>query len=146
MENYLKNYDAKLPYKEPSEFKNEDNVATIPVIVNDAFDEESRKVSIQLEKGKSKVIESYALIKISDKPRVKGRKKLKTTYIEAPLEASKDKLEYTFNVPKDTYACGVVFVDENRFMVTSKFHELIKVPKRKKKKKGNKKGKKKKKK
>ena len=85
------------------------------------------------------MIESYALIKISDKPSAKGRKKLKTTYIEVPLESSKDKLEYTFNVPKDTHACGVVFIDENRFMVKSKFHELIKAPKKRKKKKNNKK-------
>ena len=101
---------------------------------NDVYDAESRKVSIQLEKGKSKVIESYALIKISDKPSAKGKKKLKTTYIEVPLESSKDKLEYTFNVPKDTHECGVIFIDENRFMVTSKFHELIKAPKKGKKK------------
>ena len=92
------------------------------------------------------MIEGYALIKISDKPSGKGRKKLKTTYIEVPLEASKDKLEYTFNVPKDTHEYGVIFIDENRFMVKSKFHELIKTPKKgkKKKKKNNKKKKKKK--
>ncbi len=145
LEKYLKEYDAKLPYKDPSKFNNEE-VTSIPVIANDVFDAESRKVSIQLEKGKSKVIEGYALIKISDKPSGKGRKKLKTTYIEVPLEASKDKLEYTFNVPKDTHEYGVIFIDENRFMVKSKFHELIKTPKKgkKKKKKNNKKKKKKK--
>ncbi|WP_179338477.1 sulfatase [Winogradskyella ludwigii] len=141
LEKYLKDYDAKLPYKDPSKFKNEEDAVAIPVIVNDVFDANSRKVSIQLEKGKSNVIESYALIKISDKPSATGKKKLHTTYIEVPLESSKDKLEYTFNVPKDAHECGVIFIDENRFMVKSKFHELIKTPK-----KGKKKNKKKKKK
>jgi len=102
------------------------------------YDTISRTVTIKLEEGKSKIEDCYALIKIADEPSAKGRKKLKATYIEVPLVSSKDKLAYTFNVPKDTHACGVIFVDENRFMVTSKFHELIKTPKttkRKKKKK-----------
>ena len=142
LEKYLKDYDAKLPYKDPSKFKNEEDAAAIPVIVNDVFDANSRTVSIQLEKGKSNVIESYALIKISDKPSATGKKKLHTTYIKVPLESSKDKLEYTFNVPKDVHECGVIFIDENRFMVKSKFHELIKAPKKGKKKKGKKKKKK----
>ena len=141
IEKYLKDYDAKLPYKSITGVEDptdKEKLALIPVVATDVCDTLSRTVSIKLEKGKSKVVECYALIKISDKPSAKGRKKLKTTYIEVPLESSKDKLEYTFNVPKDTYACGVVFVDENRFMVTSKFHELIKIPKRKKRKKGKK--------
>jgi len=142
LEKYLKDYDAKLPYKSitgVTDPYDKEKLAFIPVVATDVYDAASRKVYIQLEKGKSKVIESYALIKISDKPSAKGRKKLKTTYIEVPLESSKDKLEYTFNVPKDTHACGVVFIDENRFMVKSKFHELIKAPKKRKKKKNNKK-------
>ena len=142
LEKYLKDYDAKLPYKSITGVKDssdKEKLAFIPVVTTDVYDAASRKVSIQLERGRSKVIESYALIKISDKPRAKGRKKLKTTYIEVPLEASKDKLKYTFNVPKETHACGVVFIDENRFMVKSKFHELIKAPKRGKNKKGKKK-------
>ncbi|WP_081965116.1 sulfatase [Polaribacter sp. Hel1_85] len=146
LEKYLKDYDAKLPYKSITNVKDpsdKEKLASIPVVVTDSFDATSRKVSIQLEKGKSKVIESYALIKISDKPSATGKKKLHTTYIEVPLEACKNKLEYTFNVPKGAYECGVIFIDENRFMVKSKFHELIKTPKKGKKKKGKKKKKKK---
>jgi len=146
LEKYLKDYDAKLPYKSitgVTDSSDKEKLAFIPVVATDVLDTISRTVTIKLEKGKSKVVESYALIKISDKPSAKGRKKLKTTYIEVPLEFSKDKLEYTFNVPKDTYAYGVVFIDENRFMVTSEFHELIKTPKKKRKNKNkNKKGKK----
>ena len=136
LEKYLKDYNAKLPYKsimDVTDPADKEKLAFIPVVAMNVLDTIARTVSIKLEKGKSKVVESYALIKISDKPSAKGRKKLKTTYIEVPLESSKDKLEYSFKVPKDTYEYGVVFIDEHRFMVTSKFHELIKTPKKKRK-------------
>jgi hypothetical protein len=135
LENYLKDYDADLPYKEPSRFKNESDVAFIPVITNDYFDAETRKVSIQLNKGKSKVFESYALVKIADKAKKtkKGnkktkkkvkKKKVKSTYIKVPVEASSNRLNYTFTVPKEAQEFGIILIDENRFMVKGKFHKL----------------------
>jgi arylsulfatase A-like enzyme len=133
LEKYLKDTDAKLPYKDPLRFKSEgdkENVASIPVIGNDAFDAKSRKVSIALEEGKTKVIESYALIKIADEVKVKrnGKKrkvgKHSTTYIKVPVDSSKNNLEYTFNVPKEAKEYGVILIDENRFMVKSEFHKV----------------------
>ena len=120
LEKHLKDYDAKLPYKEPSKFKN-DKVASIPVIANDAFDAKSRKVSIQLEKGKSNVIESYALVKISDNAKVR---KVKSTYIKVPVEVGRNKLDYTFTIPKEAKEYGIILIDENRFMVKSPFHKV----------------------
>lgn len=129
LEKYLKEYDAKLPYKVPSKFKNEADVAAIPVILNDAFDTQSRKVSIALEKGKTKVIESYALIKIADKAKKKKKKKgkkrkVKSTYIKIPVEVSRNQLEYTYTIPKEAQEYGLILIDENRFMVKSKFHKV----------------------
>ncbi|WP_178984333.1 sulfatase [Winogradskyella helgolandensis] len=124
LENYLKDYDAKLPYKDPSKFKTEDGVSAIPVIVNDVFDAKSRQVAIQLEKGKSNVIESYALVKISDKAKAnkKGKKsKVKSTYIKVPVAVGSNNLEYTFTVPKEAKEYGIILIDENRFMVKGEF-------------------------
>jgi len=126
LEKYLKDYDAKLPYKDPSKFKNDDDVATIPVIAKDTFDAESRKVTITLEKGNSNVIESYALVKISDVPKAKkkGKKsKVKSTYIKVPVEVGSHKLDYTFIVPAEAKEYGIILIDENRFMVKSEFHK-----------------------
>ncbi|WP_179375920.1 sulfatase [Winogradskyella wichelsiae] len=127
LENYLKDYDAKLPYKDPSKFKTEDGVSAIPVIVNDVFDAKSRQVAIQLEKGKSNVIESYALVKISDKAKAnkKGKKsKVKSTYIKVPVAVGSNNLEYTFTVPKEAKEYGIILIDENRFMVKGEFHKV----------------------
>ncbi|MEH1006448.1 sulfatase [Winogradskyella sp. ECml5-4] len=127
LEKYLKDYDAKLPYKEPSKFKNEEDVAAIPVITKDVFDAASRKVAITLEKGNSNVVESYALVKISDKAkaRKKGKKsKVKSTYIRIPVDAGKNNLEYTFTVPKEAIEYGIILIDENRFMVKGEFHKV----------------------
>ena len=129
LEKYLKDYDAKLPYKDPSKFKNEDDVVAIPVIVNDTFDAESRKVSIQLEEGKSKVIESYALIKIADKSKAKKKKngkkrKVKSTYIKIPVKVSRNTLDYTFTIPKGAQEYGIILIDENRYMVKGEFHKI----------------------
>jgi len=109
------------------------------VVKTDIYDAESRTVSIELEKGKSEVVECYALIRIGKENIKRGKKRLATTYIETPLESSKDKLSYTVKVPEGVYACGVIFVDKNRFFVKSNFHELIKVPERTKRKKKKKK-------
>lgn len=133
LEKYLKDYDAKLPYKDPLKFKSEqdkENVASIPVIINEAYDGKTRKYSISLEKSKSKVIESYALIKIANVVKVNrnGKKarqgKNSTTYIKVSVDSSKDSLEYSFTVPKEALEYGIILIDENRFMVKSKFHKL----------------------
>ena len=130
LEKYLKDYDAKLPYKSIANTKDaseKKNIAAIPMIINDSFDANSRKVSIQIEKGKSNVIESYALVKISDevKGNKKGKKrKVKSTYIKVPVEVGSNQLNYTFNVPTEASEYGIILIDENRFMVKGKFHEL----------------------
>jgi len=83
-----------------------------------------------LESDKSKVIESYALIKIGDPVRIKknGKKarqgKHSTTYIKIPVGSGKNNLEYTFNVPKEAMEYGIILIDENRFMVKSEFHKI----------------------
>ncbi|MDO7172413.1 sulfatase [Mariniflexile sp. AS56] len=130
LEKHLKDYDAKYPYKNPVKFKKEGDVVSIPVVVGDTFDAKSGKVSITLEKGKSKIIETYALVKITDVVEVKnnGKKtklgKHSSTYIKVPVNTVKDNLEYTFNVPKDAAEYGVILIDENRFMVKSEFHKV----------------------
>jgi len=133
LEKYLKDYNAQMPYKNPSKFKSEgarSNVASIPVIANDAFDAKSRNVSISLEKGKTNVIEAYALIRIANKAKAKKKgKKAKygkhdTTFIKVPLDASKNSLDYTFTVPEGVIEYGVVLIDGNRFMVKGEFHKI----------------------
>ena len=133
LEKYLTDYNAQFPYKNPSNFKNgadNENVASIPVIVSDSFDADSRKVSITLEKGKTKVIEPYALVKIANKLKKKKNgktgkyRKHDTTFIKVPLEVSNNNLEYTFTVPKGVIEYGVILIDENRFMVQGKFHKI----------------------
>ncbi|MEP3838633.1 MAG: sulfatase [Algibacter sp.] len=125
LEKYLKDYNAQYPYKSPVTPKRGtalENVDAIPVINSDTFDAATRKVVVTLEKGKSNVIEGYALIKIANKGSRKG--KHSTTFIKAPVEASKNNLEFTFTAPKDIIEYGVILIDENRFMVKSKFHPL----------------------
>lgn len=82
-----------------------EKVAAVPTIITDSFDTKSRIASIQLQKGKSKVIESYALIKVVDpavdKNGKKAKGKLSTTYIKAPVVPAKNELYFTFNVPKE---------------------------------------------
>ncbi|CAH8283032.1 arylsulfatase A-like enzyme [Mariniflexile fucanivorans] len=132
LEKYLKDYDAKLPYKSIADTKDASekvNITAVPKIVTDSFDANSRKASIQLEKGKSKVIESYALIKIGD-PAVdkngnKIRGKLATTYIKVPVVTTSNGLDYTFNVPKEAQEYIFILIDENRFMVKSKLNKKI---------------------
>jgi arylsulfatase A-like enzyme len=131
LEKYLADNNAQYPYKNPSKFKEEErqNVASIPVIISNSFDADSRKASITLEKGKSKVIESYVLIKIANKAKVKknGKKrkqnKHSSTYIKIPVE-SNNKLNYTITIPKEAKEYGIILIDENRFMVQGEFHEI----------------------
>lgn len=133
LEKYLKDYDAKFPYKSavtPKRGVALENIASIPVIIADSFDVKSGKASIKLEKGKSKVIESYALIKIANKEKKsKNSKKRKpkkhsSTYIKVAVDCSKNNLGYTFNVPKETKEYIFIVIDENRFMVKGEFHKI----------------------
>ena len=73
------------------------------------------------------MIESYALVKISDKVKrnKNGKKrKAKSTYIKVPVEVGSHKLEYTYTVPKEAKEYGIILIDENRFMVKGKFHKV----------------------
>ncbi|MEH1006447.1 sulfatase [Winogradskyella sp. ECml5-4] len=129
LEKYLEDYNAQMPYKDPSKFKG-DAIASIPVITNDAFDAKSQSVTISLEKGKSKVIEAYALVRIvnANLKKKKGKKgklgKHDSTLIKIPVKSSKNNLEYTFTIPEDIIEYGVILIDENRFMVKSDFHKI----------------------
>ncbi|WP_225035236.1 sulfatase [Winogradskyella sp. SM1960] len=133
LEKYLTDNNAQFPYKNPSKFKSEEDredVASIPVIINESFDTDSRKASITLAKGKTKVIEPYALVKLAKKLRRKKNGKTRkygkhdTTFIKIPLDSSKNNLEYTFTVPEGIIEYGVILIDENRFMVQSEFHKI----------------------
>lgn len=133
LEKYLKDYDAKFPYKSianTKEASEKENIAAVPKIISDSFDKKSRKVSIQLEKGKTNVIESYALVKIGDPVIVnKNGKKVKqkkhaTTYIKIAIDVCKNNLEYVFIVPKDAIEYGVILIDENRYMIKGEFHKV----------------------
>jgi arylsulfatase A-like enzyme len=133
LEKYLKDYDAKYPYKSPVTPKRGtalENVGSIPVIISDSFDKKSRKVSIQLEKGKSKVIESYALIKIANKAKkskngkVRKQSKHSATYIKVPVECNKNKLDYSIKIPKEAIEYIFMAIDENRFIVKGKLHKI----------------------
>ncbi|MDO5973833.1 sulfatase [Flavivirga jejuensis] len=122
LEKYLKDYDAKLPYKNPLKSKNE---SSLPVVVGDSFDKKSGKASIQLEKGKSEIIESYAIVKISDENTAKKKvRKVKSTYYEVPVKASANKLGYTFTIPKEAKEYIFILIDENRYLVKGKLHEI----------------------
>ncbi|WP_298946161.1 sulfatase [uncultured Polaribacter sp.] len=131
LEKYIKDYDAELPYKDPSKFKDEtENIAALPNIIVDVFDSKSRKVSIQLEKGKSEVVRGYVLIKIGDPVKSsKNGKKVKqkkhsTTYIKIPIDSSKNKLEYTVTLPKEAREYIFIAIDENRFIVKGELHKV----------------------
>ena len=125
--------------KDPTRFKDEahkEQVARIPSIVNDDFDANSRQVSVTLAKGNTNVVESYALIKISDeakedkksKKSKKGKKvkksKVASTYAKIPVAVTENKLGYTYTVPKEAKEYGIILIDENQFMVKSKFHTV----------------------
>ncbi|MDN3663901.1 sulfatase [Algibacter miyuki] len=133
LEKHLKDYDAKFPYKSPLKTKDaseKEHVAAVPVVTGDTFDTKTRTLAVTLANGKSNIIESYALIKIGDPATFdkQGNKrklgKHGATYIKVPVDSSKNQLEYTLTVPEDALECGVVLIDENRFMVKSKFHKI----------------------
>ncbi|MDN3663902.1 sulfatase [Algibacter miyuki] len=133
LEKYLKDYNAPLPYRSienTKEASEKGNIAAVPTITSDTFDIKSREVSIELEKGKSKVVESYALIKIGDPVKVnKNGKKAKqgkhaTTYIKVPVDCDKNKLKYTVTIPKEALEYIFIIIDENRYMVKGKLHKI----------------------
>ncbi|MCK0157300.1 sulfatase [Cellulophaga sp. F20128] len=133
LEKYLKDYDAKLPYKDPLKTKDaseKQNIASIPIVEIDSFDSKTNKLSVTLVNGKTDVTESYALIKIGDPPSFdKNGTKRKlgkhgTTYIKVPVESSENGLAYTVSVPKEALECGIILIDKNKFIVKSKFHKI----------------------
>lgn len=144
LEKYLKEYGAKYPYKDPSRTKGEkENVAAIPKINADTFNAESRKVSVTLQKGNSKVVEYYGLVSFKNLHQSKkdGKpKKVKAPYVKVKANYNRENLEYTLNLPEGVTDAGILFIDENGFMVKSKFHHLgaSKAPTKKKKKNKNK--------
>ena len=131
LEKYIKDYDAEMPYKDPSQFKDEkENISVLPNILIDVFDGSSRKVSIQLEKGKSEVVNGYVLIKIGDPVKFakngkkRKQKKHSTTYIKVPVDSSIDKLEYTVTLPEGAREYIFIAIDENRFIVKGELHKI----------------------
>ena len=140
LEKYLKDYDAKLPYKNASKIKGEpENIAAIPKIKTDSFDSLSHKITVTLEKGNSKVIEFYGLISYKDLHAVKKNgkpRKVHEPFTKLEGDFNKKKSEYTLTLPVGVTEAGIIFIDENRFMVKSKFHAL-KAPKKSKKVKKN---------
>ena len=121
LEKYLKENNAQFPYLNPAEKKvdyaGKEKAVNAPKIISDVYDAKTQKAVVTLEKGKSKVIEGYALIEIAD-----GNKKGKhgTTYIKVPVQASADGLSFTLNVPERAKKFIFMLVDENRFLVKSK--------------------------
>ena len=133
LEKYLKDYNAQLPYKSIEYTKDaseKENIAAVPMILTNSFDAKSRIASVQLEKGKSRVIEGYALIKIGDpvkaskNGKVAKQGKHSTTYVKVPVVAAKDALGFTFNVPKDAEEYIFILIDENRYMVKGKLNKI----------------------
>ena len=143
LEKYLNDYDAKYPYKDPSKTKGEiENIAAIPKIKVDTLNKEARTISVTLQKRQSKVIECYGLVSFKDLHGLKRNgkpKKIKAPYEKIEISVSKDKLEYILNLPKGVTEAGIIFIDENRFIVKSKFYQLEGVKSSVKKKKNKKK-------
>ena len=150
LEQYLKDYNAAYPYKDPSKTKGDaENVASIPKIKADSFNKDSISISVTLLEGKSNVIECYGLVSFKNLNAVKNNgkpKEIKAPYKKVEVDYDKDELEYTLNLPEGVTNAGIVFIDENRFMVKSEFHQLVvfEPSNKKKKKRKNKKNKKKK--
>lgn len=128
LEQYLKDYNVAYPYKDPSKTKGDaENVASIPKIIADSFNKDSSSISVTLLEGKSNVIECYGLVSFKNLNEVKNNgkpKKIKAPYKKIAVDYDKDKLEYTLNLPEGVTNAGIIFIDENRFMVKSKFHQV----------------------
>ena len=128
LEQYLKDYNAAYPYKDPVKTKSEpEKVADIPEIVTDTLNKETNSISVRLLKGKSKVIECYGLVSFKNLNQVKGDgkpKKIKAPYQKIAVDYNEDKLEYTLRLPEGTTSAGIILIDENRFIVKSDFNHL----------------------
>lgn len=128
LEKYLKDYDAKFPYKDPTRAKGADKIkaASIPVIASDSYNNKSKEYTVKLEAGKSKVIEAYALVSyqsIKAKKKKNGKtRKIKGQYERLPITFSKNNLQFTLEVPDEATQYGIILIDENRFIVKSEFH------------------------
>jgi arylsulfatase A-like enzyme len=130
LEKYLKDYGANYPYKSPTKTKDaseKENIAAVPQVVSDSFDAKTRKFSVKLEKGQSEVVECYGLAKLlGDVKRSRNGKvrRGKSPYVKIAVDRSKNELDYTLNVPKGVTDYGIIFIDENNFMVKSEFHKI----------------------
>ncbi|MEP1486812.1 MAG: sulfatase [Algibacter sp.] len=129
LEKYLKDYNAQYPYKNPLETKKylgKDKAVLVPKIIKDVLDKGTNNATVELEKGKSKIIEAYALIKIQDEVRMKknGKKsKVKSTYLKMLVDSNSNKLCYSFKVPKEAKEYCIILIDENQFMIKSKLRK-----------------------
>lgn len=127
LEKYLMDYNAQYPYKNPAETKDylgKEKAIFVPKIIKDVYETKSKKATVQIEKGKSKIIEAYALIKIEDEDEGKKKGKIKSTYLKVPVETVTEGLLYSFNVPKEAKEYLFILIDENRFMIKGEFHKI----------------------
>ncbi|WP_299668795.1 sulfatase [uncultured Polaribacter sp.] len=129
LEKYLKDYNAEYPYKNPLEKGNyigKENAIYVPKIIHDDFNSKTNRATIQIEQGKSKINNGYALIKVQDEIKRKSNgKKTKTrpTYLKVPIDTSNDGYTYSFKVPKNALDYVIILIDENQFMIKSKLNE-----------------------
>ncbi len=133
LEKYLKDYNAEYPYKNPLEkadYIGKENAVYVPKITHDYFDSKTNNATIQLEQGKAKINNGYALIKVQDeiKGKSNGKKgKTRSTYLKLPIDTSTDGLTYSFKVPKNAVDYIIILIDENQFMIKSKLNKANEV-------------------
>jgi len=130
LEKYLQDYNAQYPYKNPLETENylgKEKVIFVPKITKDQLDTETNKATVKLEKGKSNIIEAYALIKIEDDIKGKSNEKAakgKSTYIRVSVDCNIKELTFSFTIPKKAKEYIFILIDENRFMIKGKRHKI----------------------
>lgn len=126
LEQYLKDYNAQYSYKNPLETKNysgKEKSTLIPIITTDFYDKNSSTAIIEIVTGKTKIKESYALIKIQDETKLKNNEKsskVKSTYIKIPVQANNNGYKFTAKIPKTALDYVVILIDDNQFMIQSK--------------------------
>lgn len=124
LEKYLTDYNAEYPYKNPLETKNylgKEKAVLVPKIIEDVYDAKSNTATIEIETGKAKIKEAYALIRIQDDHIKKGRKvpKKSTTYVKIPVKADNKGFKFTAKIPKYAFDYVIILIDENQFMIKS---------------------------
>ncbi|MDO5969592.1 sulfatase [Flavivirga aquimarina] len=130
LEKYLKDYKAQYPYKNPLEKKDylgKENAIYVPKIIKDVFDSKTNRATVELERGKSKINDGYALIKVQDKIRKKSNEKkakTKSTYLKIPINTNEAGLSFSFKVPKEAKEYCIVLIDENQFIIKSKLNNI----------------------